>query len=181
MSCAIVLQTSPLNTTHMARYSRALLCSCKPHKPRLAFALLVRAACWEKGNLSPHTLIQYPQRERVCPNLLHASPSASYLEPKQPAELSRSSSTSNVFSAITPFDQGEGGERRASAPCTQVVRRDQGLQGGGAHQETRRATAVATATEVAQDAGSLRTSVPVAATEEAGCSDIVVPAAVLTS
>lgn len=80
----------------------------------------------------------------------------------------RSSSSDNVFSTIHPIDQGEGGERRASAPRVQVVRGDQELQRGGA-EETGRAAAA----EAAQDAGSVHASVPVAAAE-AGRADVVV-------
>jgi hypothetical protein len=99
------------------------------------------------------------------------------------AELKR---RSNVFGSVHPFHQGEGRGRLGGAPAPRipvVVRGDQELQGGGAHPETRSASAVAAAADAAQDADSVHTSDLVAAPEnsEAGSSSSDVGAATAIS
>ena len=98
----------------------------------------------------------------------------------QPALAAKLKRRSNVSGAVHPFHQGEGGGRlgRTPAPRMPVLRGDQELQGGGPHSETCGASAVATTTDATQDAGSVHSSHPVAASDarEARCSTHVAAA-----
>ena len=138
------------------------------------------------GNLAPHTLI-HNESVGVCPNTLHAFlPSLHLLSvhnlPRNTSQtaLAKLKRRSNVSGPVHPFHQGEGGGRlgRSSTPRMPILRGDQELQGRGPHPETCGASAVATATDATQDAGSVHSSHPVAASDarEARCSTHVVAA-----
>lgn len=126
----------------------------------------------------PHRCVSKPSPRVPFPRLLPALRNKrARARPALAAKLKR---RSNVSGPVHPFHQGEGGGRlgRAAAPRMPVLRGDQELQGGGTHPETCGASAVAAATDATQDAGSVHSSHPVAASDarEARCSTHVVAA-----